>query len=104
MENSNKKKPQNINLELDEKVAEGIYSNLVVINHSHAEFVFDFITMLPGIPKARVKSRIILTPQHAKGFLRALQDNIEKFESVNGSISENEQAIGIPLFGPTGEA
>lgn len=93
-----------INIELDEQTAEGIYSNLAIINHSHSEFVVDFINMMPGVPKAKVKSRIILTPQHAKRFLGALAENIQRFESSYGDISESEQPT-IPLnFGPTGQA
>ncbi len=65
-------KQKQINIELDEKTAEGIYSNLAIINHSVSEFVVDFISMMPGAPKAKVKSRIVLTPQHAKKFLKAL--------------------------------
>ncbi|MBS4040601.1 MAG: DUF3467 domain-containing protein [Flavobacterium sp.] len=100
--------PQNpqgqINIELDEQTAEGIYSNLAIINHSHSEFVVDFINMMPGVPKAKVKSRIILTPQHAKRFLGALAENIQRFESSYGDISESEHPT-IPLnFGPTGQA
>ena len=68
-----------INIELDEKTAEGIYSNLAVINHSSSEFVVDFITLMPGPPKAKVRSRIVLTPEHAKRFLKALGENIHKF-------------------------
>ena len=80
-----------INIELDEKVAEGIYSNLAIINHSHSEFVIDYVTLMPGVPKAKVKSRIVLTPQHAKRFLQALADNIHKFEANNGKIQDTEQ-------------
>jgi len=71
---------QQINVELGEKEAEGIYSNLAVITHSPAEFVIDFTRMLPGIPKTKVYARIIMTPQHAKSLLLALKDNIEKYE------------------------
>lgn len=75
-----------LQIELSEEIAQGIYSNLAVITHSSSEFVLDFIRVMPGIPKANVKSRIILTPEHAKRLLLALQDNIQKFEAVNGSI------------------
>jgi|TARA_R110002051_G_scaffold3140_2_gene16936 uncharacterized protein (DUF1778 family) len=93
-----------INIELDEKMAEGIYSNLAIINHSVSEFVVDFISMMPGAPKAKVKSRIILTPQHAKKFLKALNDNVQRFEKAHGAIKDYEQP-SIPMnFGPTGEA
>jgi hypothetical protein len=93
-----------INIELDEKVAEGIYSNLAIINHSASEFVVDFITLMPGVPKAKVKSRIVLTPQHAKRFLKALGENIHRYEQANGEIKDVEQPQ-IPLnFGPAGQA
>jgi uncharacterized protein (DUF1778 family) len=98
------KKQKQINIELDEKTAEGIYSNLAIINHSVSEFVIDFISMMPGAPKARVKSRIVLTPQHAKKFLKALNDNVARFESAHGTIKDYDQPI-LPInFGPTGEA
>ena len=75
-----------LQIELSEEIAQGTYSNLAIITHSSSEFVLDFVRVMPGIPKANVKSRIILTPEHAKRLLLALQDNIQKFESVNGSI------------------
>ena len=75
-----------LNIELTEDIAEGIYSNLAIINHSPSEFVVDFIKVMPGVPKAKVKSRVVLTPQHAKRLLKALSDNIAKFESQHGSI------------------
>jgi len=104
MSNNNNPKKNNINIELDEKIAEGTYANLAIINHSVSEFVVDFITMMPGVPKAKVKSRIILTPQHAKRFMKALADNIHKFEKVHGEIKEFDQPQ-IPMnFGPTGQA
>ena len=68
-----------LNIELSEEIAEGIYSNLAIITHSNTEFVLDFIRVMPGVPKARVKSRIVLTPEHAKRFLIAMEENIEKF-------------------------
>jgi len=93
-----------INVELDESVAEGIYSNLAIINHSQSEFVVDFITIMPGVPKSKVKSRIILTPQHAKRLVKAMSENVRKYESQHGEIKDFEQPP-IPLnFGPTGEA
>jgi hypothetical protein len=95
---------QQINIELDEKTAEGIYSNLAIINHSSSEFVLDFVCMMPGIPKAKVKSRIVLTPQHAKRLIKALAENVHRFEVSHGEIKETEQAP-IPLnFGPAGQA
>ena len=103
-DNQNKPKQGQINIELDEKVAEGIYSNLAIINHSVSEFVIDFVTIMPGTPKSKVKSRIILTPQHAKRLLKALGENISRFENSHGEIKEYDQPP-IPLnFGPTGQA
>ncbi len=95
-----------LNIELSEEIAEGIYSNLAVITHSNTEFVIDFIRVMPGVPKAKVKSRIILTPEHAKRLLHALEDNIEKFESINGRIRIPEENGGFPLNfgGPAAEA
>lgn len=97
-------KQKQLNIELDEKTAEGTYSNLAIINHSVSEFVVDFISVMPGSPKAKVKSRIVLTPQHAKKFLKALNDNVARFEKAHGTIKDYEQPP-IPInFGPTGEA
>ncbi len=82
-----KKNIQNkINIELDEKEAQGTYSNLAIISHSPAEFIIDFTRIVPGVPKAKVLSRIITTPQHAKMLLKALQDNIQRYESRFGEI------------------
>lgn len=80
-----------INIELSEEVAEGKYSNLAMITHSNSEFVVDFIKMMPGVPKPKVQSRIILTPQHAKRLLKALQDNIQKFEALHGPIKDPDR-------------
>jgi hypothetical protein len=93
-----------LNIELSDEIAEGIYSNLAVITHSNSEFIVDFVKMMPGVPKAKVKSRIILTPQHAKRLFRALKENISKFESVHGTIKENEGDIPFPMSGPVGQA
>ncbi|WP_029038540.1 DUF3467 domain-containing protein [Salinimicrobium xinjiangense] len=102
--NPKKQKKGQINIELDEKVAEGTYSNLAIINHSVSEFVVDFVSIMPGTPKSKVKSRIILTPQHAKRLLKALADNVNRFEKAHGEIKEYDQP-NIPLnFGPTGQA
>ncbi|KAF2519520.1 DUF3467 domain-containing protein [Flavobacterium salilacus subsp. salilacus] len=99
-----KQQPGQINIELDEKTAEGTYSNLAIINHSSSEFVVDFVAMMPGAPKAKVKSRIVLTPQHAKRLLKALGENIGRFESAHGTINDTEQP-SLPLsFGPAGQA
>ena len=104
MKKSNTKQ-NGLNLELDENLAQGIYSNLALINRSISEFVVDFVNVMPGVPKAKVRSRIILTPQHAKRFSKALQENISKFERSNGEIKEYENQKSIQLnFGPTGEA
>lgn len=95
-----------INIELNEETAEGIYSNLAIITHSNAEFVVDFVRIMPGVPKAKVKSRILLTPQHAKRLLKALADNIKKFEAAHGTIEDSEGFQGIPMNfgGPVGQA
>ncbi len=90
--------PQQINIELGEKEAEGVYSNFVVISHSPAEFVLDFTRILPGVPKAKVFARIIMTPQHAKSLSKALQENIEKFESQYGEI----KLVGMESSKPFG--
>jgi hypothetical protein len=96
---------QQLNIELTEEIAEGIYSNLAVITHSQSEFVIDFIKVMPGVPKARVKSRIVLTPQHAKRLLMALGDNIQKFEQINGKIKDMEpRSIPLNFGGPTAQA
>ena len=97
------KKDQKINIELDQEVAEGIYSNLAVINHSVSEFIVDFVSLMPGSPKAKVKSRIILTPQHAKRLMKALTDNVNKFEDQNGVIKDidNGQSLPLNFGGPT---
>lgn len=95
-EEKDKQKQGQINIELDEKVAEGTYSNLAIINHSVSEFVVDFVNIMPGVPKNKVKSRIILTPQHAKRLLKALGDNINRFENAHGEIKDYEQPP-IPL-------
>lgn len=95
----------NLNVELSEDIAEGIYSNLAIINHSPSEFVLDFIKIMPGVPKARVKSRIVLTPQHAKRFLRAMSDNVARYEQQHGEIQDVEQPnIPLNFGGPTGQA
>jgi len=97
MNQNNDPKSQQINIELGEKEAEGIYSNLAIITHSPAEFVIDFTRVVPGVPKAKVLSRIITTPQHAKMLLRALKDNLDKFESRFGEIKIDGQPM--PQFG-----
>ena len=103
---SEEKKQEGLNIELTEEVAEGTYSNIAIINHSPSEFVVDFIQMMPGVPKAKVKSRIILTPQHAKRLMNDLNDNISKFQAQHGEIKDVDPTGGIPMNfgGPTAEA
>tara|TARA_R110002050_G_scaffold102774_1_gene211592 strand:- start:28447 stop:28767 length:321 start_codon:yes stop_codon:yes gene_type:complete len=106
MENQNPKEGQ-INIELSEEMAEGTYSNLAILTHSHSEFIVDFVQIMPGAPKAKVKSRIIMTPQHAKRLLHALEDNIQKYEQIHGHIKEGEAqggAIPMTFGGPTTQA
>ncbi len=97
-----------INVELSEEMAEGEYVNLAMIAHSQSEFVIDFIKMMPGLPKARVKSRVILTPDHAYRLLNALKENIQRYEEAYGAIAEDQGQIGfqfpMPYRGPIGEA
>ncbi len=97
--------PNQLNIEITEEIAEGTYANLAIITHSHAEFVIDFVNVMPGTPKSKVKSRIIFTPQHAKRFMKALTDNIQKYEALNGPIKDLEE-IQMPLNfgGPTAQA
>ena len=87
MENNQNPNNGQLQIELGPEVAEGIYANLAVITHSSAEVVMDFIRVLPGVPKANVKSRVILAPEHAKRLLFALQDNISKYEKMFGPIN-----------------
>jgi hypothetical protein len=97
--------PGQLNIEISEEVSEGTYANLAIITHSHAEFVVDFVNVMPGTPKSKVKSRIILTPFHAKRLMKALVENINKFEAANGTIQDMEQ-IDIPFTfgGPVAQA
>ena len=101
----NQNQNNQLNIELTEDIADGIYSNLAIITHSNSEFVLDFVKVMPGVPKAKVKARILLTPQHAKRLMAALQDNIQKYESVHGAIKQTE-GIGIPMNfgGPAAQA
>ncbi len=94
-----------LNIEISEEVAEGTYANLAIITHSHAEFVLDFVNVMPGTPKSKVKSRIILTPQHAKRFMKAIAENVNKYEAANGAIKDLEE-VSFPLNfgGPTAQA
>ncbi|MCH7732462.1 MAG: DUF3467 domain-containing protein [Candidatus Marinimicrobia bacterium] len=79
-------KIQKINIQLDSEVGEGQYANFVVITHSPAEFVMDFTRLMPGVPKAKIHSRIIMAPPHAKAYMQALQENISRFEKKYGEI------------------
>ena len=106
MSNKNENNQQ-LNIELNEEIAQGVYSNLAIITHSPAEFVVDFIRMMPGVPKAKVQSRIILTPQHAKRLLHALSENIGKYESQHGSIKDTpgqDPMMSMGFGGPQGMA
>lgn len=97
--------PNQINIEISEEMSEGTYANLAIINHSQSEFVIDFVNIMPGTPKSKVKSRIILTPFHAKRFMKAIAENVKKFEAVNGTIQDMD-TVDIPFtFGaPTAQA
>lgn len=94
-----------LNIEISEEMAEGTYANLAIITHSHAEFVMDFVSIMPNAPKSRVKSRVIFTPMHAKRFMKAMVENIQRYEAANGTIKDLEQ-IEIPMTfgGPTAQA
>ncbi len=101
------KKKQQLKVELNDEIGQGIYSNLAIISHSPSEFVLDFVRVMPGVPKASVKSRIILTPEHAMRLFHALKDNIAKYEQHHGPIKHIEGQGGInPMFfgGPAGQA
>ncbi|MDR2816024.1 MAG: DUF3467 domain-containing protein [Proteiniphilum sp.] len=102
MEDFNKN--NEIQIELSDEIAQGVYSNLAIISHSTSEFVVDFIRIVPGVPKAKVKSRIILTPEHAKRLLMALKDNIDKFEQQNGPIRIQNDPGFLPPIGGIGQA
>lgn len=95
-----------INIELSEAIAEGEYANLAMIAHSSSEFVIDFIRLMPGIPKAKVKARIVITPEHAKRLLAALADNIQRFENSFGAIKQTPDEPSFPMNfgGNVGEA
>ena len=106
MENQLPDQEGQINIELTEDIAEGVYANLAMIAHSNSEFIIDFIRLMPGVPKAKVKARIILTPEHAKRLLEALRENIGKFEDTFGDINGGDEAFRFPtqFGGPIGEA
>jgi Protein of unknown function (DUF3467) len=94
-----------LNIEITEEVAEGSYANLAIITHSHAEFVIDFVNVMPGTPKSKVKSRIIFTPQHAKRFMNALEENVGRYEAANGAIKDLEEVqVPFNFGGPAAQA
>lgn len=97
-------KKTGLSIELKDDVAEGTYANLAIITHSSSEFILDFIRMMPGMPKAPVKSRIILAPEHTKRLLRALQDNIAKYEAAYGPIKLDANRMPMPHGGPVAQA
>ena len=102
---SKENKKDGLNIELTEEVAEGTYSNLAIINHSPSEFVVDFIQMMPGVPKAKVQSRVILTPEHAKRLLQALGENVSRYEQNFGDVQTHEPPqVPLNFGGPTGQA
>lgn len=100
----NLEESQELSIELTEEIAEGIYSNLAIITHSNTEFIVDFARIMPGVAKAKVKSRIILTPEHAKRLLNALQDNVTRFEAQNGKIDSKDFPLPMHFGSPKGEA
>jgi hypothetical protein len=93
MENE-KNNPNQLQIELSNEVAQGTYANLAIITHSSSEFIVDFVRVMPGLPKAGVQSRIVLTPEHAKRLMYALQDNVAKFERNFGPIRMPEEKAG----------
>ncbi len=103
--NNPNEQPGQLNIEISEEISEGSYANLAIITHSHAEFVIDFVNVMPGAPKSKVKSRIILTPFHAKRFMKAMAENVQKFEAANGTIQDME-SVEIPFNfgGPPAQA
>ena len=105
MQNEQNENKNQLNIELSEEIAEGQYANLAIITHSHAEFVIDFVNIMPGTQKSKVKSRVIFTTQHAKRFMKALVQNIHNFEQANGEIRDIEE-VQLPLNfgGPTAQA
>ncbi|MFK7970564.1 MAG: DUF3467 domain-containing protein [Bacteroidia bacterium] len=105
MDNKEQNQAPQLNVEVPAEIAGGVYSNLAVISHSNAEFVMDFLQVMPGVPKAEVRTRVIMTPFHAKRFLQAMADNVAKFENNFGSVDTGNNPGGPPTFGgPTGFA
>lgn len=105
MSQENMPQEQQLNIELSEEIADGTYANLAIITHSFAEFVIDFVNVMPNMPKAKVKSRVVMTPQHAKRLMRALVDNVKRFEAQHGQIKDGE-AVNMPFNfgGPAAQA
>lgn len=103
---SQKQQQQKLEIELTKEESTGTYSNLVMITHSSAEFIFDFIAVMPGLPKAMVQKRLILTPEHAKRFAGALNENIRRYEEMHGVIKESKTKPeqGFHFRGPLPEA
>lgn len=101
-----KENEHQLNIELTDEIGEGIYSNLAIITHSFSEFIIDFVKVMPGVPKAKVKSRIVLTPHHAKRLMKALKDNIGKYETNFGTIEDSDPMAPGPFHfgGPTAQA
>ncbi len=92
-----KENKRQLQIDLPEDKADGSYSNFTIVSHSGAEFILDFARITPGIPKAKVKSRIIMTPIHVKSLMKTLQDNIQKYETNFGKIPEgNNMTAGFP--------
>lgn len=99
------KPPFGLNIEITEEIAEGSYANLAIVTHSDAEFVIDFVNVMPNTPKSKVKARIIFTPQHAKRFMKALAENLQRYEESNGEIRDLEESPVPMMFGgPAGQA
>lgn len=103
------KEPNQLSIELSEEVADGHYSNMAVVSHSNSEFIVDFVKIMPGVPKAKVKSRVVMTPENTKRLIYALNENIKKFEAINGPVKLNNEQQGVAGFpmnfgGPKGEA
>lgn len=93
-----------LNIELTEEMASGVYCNLAIITHSQTEFILDFVQMMPGVPKAKVQSRVLLHPLHAKRLLMALNENVNRFEDQFGEIELEEPGFPLNLGGPTAQA
>jgi len=102
MENNNKS--NKLDIEIGGEIASGVYSNLQIVTHSPTEVIIDFVQVMPGVPKAMVKTRVILNPQHAKRLLYALKDNLDKYEMQNGAIKDIEQGVHYEQINPVGQA